>query len=250
MTQHPDANLQSTTPPAATATPASSAAVSHTAADSARSAGARWPVAIFDLDGTLADTVDLIVASYQYAFRAVIGREEDPEVIKSWIGRPLIGAFRDHSPEHADELYATYLRWNTDNTERLIRGFDGVAEVLAAVRAAGVRVAVATSKRRESAQQAMDILGLSEHVEVLVGMEDTEIHKPDPAPLLLALTRLGERDPSRAVYIGDAVVDALAGKAAGMSTVSVTWGAGTREALAGVRPDATASTATWPAQYP
>ncbi|RKT76877.1 pyrophosphatase PpaX [Terracoccus luteus] len=196
----------------------------------------RWPVAVFDLDGTLADTIGLIVASYQHAFRTVVGREEDEAVIRSWIGRPLIQAFADHSPEHADALYATYLRWNTDNTERLIAGFDGAREVLADLRAAGVRVAVATSKRTESARQAMAILGLDEHVEVLVAMEDTERHKPDPTPLLLALERLRHSDPADAVYVGDAVVDVLAGKAAGMSTVAVTWGAGVRDALDGIRP--------------
>lgn len=203
---------------------------------------ARWPVAIFDLDGTLADTVNLIVESYQHAFRTIIGREEDPDVIRSWIGRPLLTAFRDHSPEHADDLYDTYLTWNSDNTERLIRGYDGVRDVLAALTAAGVKVAVATSKRRDSAQQAMDLLGLSDVVSVLVGLEDTEIHKPDPTPLLLALDRLSESDPSRAVYVGDAVVDVLAGKAAGMATVSVTWGAGVRGALEKVRPDGIADT--------
>jgi pyrophosphatase PpaX len=195
----------------------------------------RWTTAVFDLDGTLADTIDLIVESYQHAFRTVLGREEDPTVIRSWIGRPLINAFRDHSPEHADELYATYLQWNADNTERLIRGYDGVREVLSDLRAAGVRVGVATSKRRESALQAMDILGLSEHVEDLVAMEDTERHKPDPTPILLCLERLG-RGSNDAVYVGDAVVDVLAGKAAGVDTLAVTWGAGTTEALYGVRP--------------
>lgn len=224
------------------ATSASDAATRTTASATPDLRRGRWPVAIFDLDGTLADTVALIVASYQYAFRTVLGREEDPEEIKTWIGRPLPVAFAAHSPEHADELYEVYLRWNAENTERLIRGYEGITDVLSGLRAAGVRIAVATSKRRESAQQAMDILGLSEYVEALVGMEDTEIHKPDPAPLLLALSRLGERDPSRAVYVGDAVVDALAGKAAGMATVAVTWGAGTPDALAGVRPDAVAST--------
>ncbi len=203
---------------------------------------ARWPVAIFDLDGTLADTVNLIVESYQHAFRTVIGREEDPEVIRSWIGRPLATAFGDHSPEHADELYETYLAWNADNTERLIRSYDGAREVLASLGTAGVKVGVATSKRRDSAQQAMDLLGLTEHVSVLVGLEDSELHKPDPTPLLLALERLDESDPSRAVYVGDAVVDVLAGKAAGMATVSVTWGAGVRGALEKVRPDGIADT--------
>lgn len=202
----------------------------------------RWPVAVFDLDGTLADTVNLIVESYQHAFRTVLGREEDPAVIRSWIGRPLIQAFQEHSAEAADELYATYLRWNADNAERLIKGYDGARELLADLRSAGVRVGVATSKRRESAQQAMALLGLDEHVEVLVAMEDTDRHKPDPTPLLLAIERLGLRNPGRSVYIGDAVVDVLAGKAAGMDTVSVTWGAGERTALQGVRPTVLAAT--------
>jgi len=202
----------------------------------------QWSTAVFDLDGTLADTIHLIVESYQHAFRTILGREEDPDVIRSWIGRPLVGAFRDHSPEHADELYATYLRWNADNTERLIRGYDGVREVLGDLRAAGVHVGVATSKRRESAEQAMDILGLSEHIQVLVAMEDTERHKPDPTPLLLALDRMG-RGSNNAVYVGDAVVDVLAGKAAGMDTVAVTWGAGQPDALHGVRPSAVVTTA-------
>ena len=202
----------------------------------------RWSTAVFDLDGTLADTINLIVESYQHAFRTVLGRQEDPDVIRSWIGRPLIGAFRDHSPEHADELYATYLRWNADNTERLIRTYDGVVEVVGELRAAGVHVGIATSKRRESAQQAMDILGISPHVDVLVAMEDTDRHKPDPTPLLLALQRMG-RSSNGAVYVGDAVVDVLAGKAAGMDTLAVTWGAGLPEALHGVRPAAIASTA-------
>ncbi|MFM6849603.1 MAG: HAD family hydrolase [Terrabacter sp.] len=202
----------------------------------------RWSTAVFDLDGTLADTINLIVESYQYAFRTVIGREEDPDVIRSWIGRPLIGAFRDHSPAHADELYDTYLQWNADNTERLIRDYDGVVAVLADLRAAGVAVGVATSKRRESARQAMEILGISEHVDVLVAMEDTERHKPDPTPLLLALERMG-RSANGAVYVGDAVVDVLAGKAAGMDTVAVTWGAGLPGPLEAVRPSAVVTTA-------
>ena len=202
----------------------------------------RWTTAVFDLDGTLADTIDLIVESYQHAFRSILGREEDPAVIRSWIGRPLLSAFRDHSPEHADELYETYLAWNADNTERLIRGYDGVREVLRDLAGSGVHVGVATSKRRESAQQAMDLLGLSEFVEVLVAMEDTERHKPDPTPLLLALERMG-RSSNDSVYVGDAVVDVLAGKAAGMDTVAVTWGAGLPEALQGVRPTLVAGSA-------
>jgi len=114
--------------------------------------------------------------------------------------------------------------------------------VLGDLRGAGVHVGIATSKRRASAEQAMDILGISQHVDVLVAMEDTDRHKPDPTPLLLALERMG-RSSNAAVYVGDAVVDVLAGKAAGMDTLAVTWGAGLPQALHAVRPTAIASSA-------
>ncbi|HET7399963.1 MAG TPA: HAD-IA family hydrolase [Intrasporangium sp.] len=201
-----------------------------------------WPTVVFDLDGTLADTVELIVESYQHAFRTVMGQEEDAAVIRSWIGRPLLAAFQAHAPRHADALYAEYLRWNAANTERLIRGYAGIREVLAELATAGLRLGVATSKRRESARQATQLLGLAGYLPVLVALEDTEVHKPEPAPLLLAVERLGG-DPGRAAYVGDAVVDVLAGKAAGMSTVAVTWGAGRADALAAAEPDAMAADA-------
>lgn len=203
----------------------------------------RWKAAVFDLDGTLADTVGLIVASFQHAYRTVVGLEHDEAVIRSWIGRPLIEAFTAEHPEHADELYAAYLQWNSDNTERLIASYPGVAEMLDELAAGGVRIGIATSKRTVSARQAVDLLGLGAHVEVVVAMEDTERHKPDPDPVLLALARMGV-DPTEAVYVGDAVVDVLAGKAAGTDTVAVTWGAGLREPLEQVRPTAVATSAS------
>ena len=201
-----------------------------------------WPTVVFDLDGTLADTLELIIESYQHAFRTVLGREEDPETIKSWIGRTLMDAFISYSPDHAHALYEAYLPWNEANTERLIRPYDGVRDLLGDLSAAGVRLGVATSKRRASAAQAMRALGLADYLPVLVGMEDTSTHKPEPAPILLAVKRLGGT-PAETVYVGDAVVDVLAGQAAGTATVAVTWGAGRPEALAVAGPDAMATDA-------
>lgn len=203
---------------------------------------ARWPVVIFDLDGTLADTVGLIVASYQHAFRTHLGREVDAELIKSWIGRPLTQAFREYSPENWETLYATYLEWNTENTHRLIGSYEGISTMLEALTEAGVEVGIATSKRRESAQLAMEILNITPHIQTLVAMEDSELHKPDPTPLKLALSRLGKQ-PEDAVYIGDAVVDIVAGQAAGMSTIAVTWGAGVESDLQAAQPTAIARSA-------
>ncbi len=196
---------------------------------------------MFDLDGTLADTVELIVQSHQHTIGTKLGKQEDPAVLRTWIGRTLEVAYHDYCPERADELVAAYIEWSDANTARLLRGFDGIGQVVDQLDAAGLRLAVATSKRRSQATRVMSELGLDEHIEVLVTMEDTDKHKPDPQPLLMAVQALGGT-PAEAVYVGDAVVDTLAGKAAGMSTVAVTWGAGHPDALAGVRPDRVAHT--------
>lgn len=195
----------------------------------------RWTTAVFDLDGTVVDTVPLIVASYQYAFRTHLGREEDEARIRAWIGQPLIRAFREVDPELAPAMYDTYLQWNHAHTQGMIGSFEGVRELLEDLPARGVRTGVATSKRRGQAQRAVTFTGLDDVLDLTVTLEDTQAHKPDPTPVLLACQKLGA-DPAQAVYVGDAAVDILAGRAAGLDTVAVTWGAATREALADAGP--------------
>ncbi|HEX2705062.1 MAG TPA: HAD-IA family hydrolase, partial [Candidatus Lustribacter sp.] len=183
----------------------------------------RWPVAVFDLDGTLVDTIHLIVESYQHTFRTHRGHTEDEARIRSWIGRPLIEAFREVDAHEAEAMYATYLTWNRANTERLIRRYDGVEDLLVALRSAGVRVAVVTSKRRDAALPALRLCALESYVDLLVTMENTTRHKPDPEPLRFALSQLGI-GADQACYVGDAAVDLLAAAAAGMAGIGVTWG--------------------------
>ncbi len=194
----------------------------------------RWPVILFDLDGTLADTINLIVTSYQHAFKQVIGREWDPAEIKSWIGMSLIDAFHTAlGKELGDEAFAVYTTFNEANTERLIRGYDGIPELLADLNAAGVRTGVVTSKRRGQAQRAIDLCHLD--IRLLVAHEDVDAHKPDPRPLLLGLEML-DGTPSDAVYVGDAAVDVIAAHHAGLPSVAVTWGAGERSAIEAAGP--------------
>jgi pyrophosphatase PpaX len=119
--------------------------------------------------------------------------------------------------------------------------YAGIDRLLRDLSGTGVAVAAATSKRRASAEIAAGLTGLSSHLDVLVTMEDTVVHKPDPEPLLLAVNRLGAT-PDQAVYVGDAIVDVQAARNAGMAAVAVTWGAGVREALEAMAPDVVAET--------
>ena len=194
----------------------------------------RWPVTLFDLDGTLADSINLIVTSYQHAFREVAGHEWDETEIKSWIGKSLIDAFRDAlGDELGEKAYASYTAFNEANTERLMKGYDGVPELLRDLNAAGVKTGVVTSKRRPPAEWAIRLCGLD--IPLLVGHEDVLAHKPDARPLLRGLELLGARAED-AVYVGDAAVDVIAARNAGLPTVAVTWGAGVRSDIEATEP--------------
>jgi pyrophosphatase PpaX len=105
----------------------------------------------------------------------------------------------------------------------------------------GATIGVVTSKRHVSATNTLRAAGLDGHLPLLVAMEDTDAHKPDPEPLLLALQRLGVR-AADCVYIGDAVVDVLAARAAGMASIAVTWGAGEHADLMAAGPLAVVDT--------
>lgn len=196
----------------------------------------RFQTIFFDLDGTLANTIPLIVASYQHAFREVRGVEIEDARARAWIGRPLLGALLEEDPERGHELDRTYREWNLANTARLIERYAGVPEMLTTLTSAGANLHVVTSKRRDTARLALAGVGIDHLIDVAGALEDTTRHKPDPEPLLAACRTLGV-DPATAVYVGDATVDVLAARAAGMHAIAVTWGAGERAALEATLPD-------------
>ena len=198
----------------------------------------RWPCVVFDLDGTVADTIGLIIASYDHALNNVLGHRPDPRQVRTWIGRTLRATFGEQWPGHVDELVDTYRAWNRANAPRLIAGYPGVPELVADLAAAGITAGIATSKGREAAVETLQLAGVD--LPVTVAMEDTALHKPNPEPILLALERLGCTGP--AVYVGDAVVDIEAARAAGPDSIAVSWGAGDTDALAAAAPTALAST--------
>lgn len=191
---------------------------------------------LFDLDGTVVNTIPLIIASYEHAMLEVLGLRPTPEEARGWIGEPLYSTFGARFPERAQELVDSYIAWNLAHLDELLQKYPGTPELLASLAASGAVVGLATSKRRASAETTLRSAGLAGAIEVTVAMDDTALHKPSPEPLLLAVERLGGR-PAEAVYIGDAVVDVLAARAAGMASIAVTWGAAPRASLEAAGPD-------------
>lgn len=206
------------------------------AAARAGAAATGFDPVVFDLDGTVVDTVELIVESFRHATRAVLGRTLPDDVILAGVGRPLMVQMRRLSASHAQELFDTYREYNHRRHDELVKGYDGMAGLLEGLRAAGKRLGIVTSKSADTTRMAFRAVDLEEHFDVVVTAGDTDEHKPSPTPLRLCLERLGAV-PEGSLYVGDSPVDVEAGRAAGMATAAVAWGVFGREALLAVGPD-------------
>jgi pyrophosphatase PpaX len=191
---------------------------------------------LFDLDGTLIDTIDFILASVRHTFAERARGPSDADWIAG-IGTPLrtqLAAYADGA-EDLDALVERYRQHQRAHHDEMTRCYSGVREVLAEIRQGGHRVGVVTSKLAEPAARALRHVGIEALVEVLVGADDCERHKPHPEPVLRALARL-DAGPDAALFIGDSPHDIAAGNAAGVVTAAVLWGACSREALAAANP--------------
>jgi pyrophosphatase PpaX len=196
---------------------------------------------LFDFDGTIVDTTELIHESMRRTVTEVLGREPGREILMANVGQPLprqMEFLANGQPEKTEELLEVYLHHNEELHEGLIQEFPNVGTSLVRLRDAGLELAVVTSKRRFSVEMALDSFpDLREVFDVFVTMEDTTEHKPLPAPLLKGLELLGDVSPERAAYLGDAPFDVAAARAAGVMSVAVSWGAFTSEALRAAGPD-------------
>jgi pyrophosphatase PpaX len=184
----------------------------------------RFPVVLFDLDGTLIDSGPIILASMQHATRTVLGREIAYEELAATVGgQGLVSQMRALDPDRVDELVEVYKEHN-DPLHETLEAFDDLLDVLPRLRVGGRRLGIVTAKRHRTVRLALDRFPeLAEQFEVIVGFEDTERHKPDPDPVLAALRKLGA-EPEQAAYVGDSPFDIQAAKAADVFAVAVGWG--------------------------
>jgi pyrophosphatase PpaX len=187
---------------------------------------------LFDLDGTLLDSIELILVSYRHtlATHGLPPRSDDD--ILSGLGTTLDDQFRRWGhDELLDELVATYIAHNLEVHDRHVRPYPGVGALVHELRGRGVRLGLVTSKRRRGGRQGLRALGLDDCFEVEIYGDEVTRPKPAPEPVLAALAGLGVEPSPRVSFVGDAIHDVEAGRAAGVHTTAVSWGAGKREQL-------------------
>jgi pyrophosphatase PpaX len=196
------------------------------------------PIAVlFDLDGTLIDTIDLILASAHAAFEGFHGRRPTDAEWIAGIGTPLhtqLMAF-SNSEAQAAELTVRYRTFQRQAHDRLTRVFPGTLEVLATLAAAGHPMGIVTSKSNEMMLRGLAHTGIAPYVRTTIGSDSCTIHKPDPFPVRLALQELGYTE-DEAVFVGDSPHDVNAGNSAGVISIAALWGAFTRTQLQPANP--------------
>jgi pyrophosphatase PpaX len=197
----------------------------------------RFPVVLFDLDGTVIDSGAIILASMRHAAKEVLGLEPSDEELMATVGGPGLEAQMEAlSPGRVEELVTVYRAHNEPLHDGLVC-CPGMDDVLVRLRDEGRRLGIVTAKRRKTVELAFATVPIAHLFETVVGGDETERHKPDPEPLLVALDRLGAQ-PEDAAYVGDAPFDVQAAKAAGVFAVAVTWGGiHARELLEAQEPD-------------
>jgi len=179
---------------------------------------------LFDLDGTLINTNQLIIDSFKHTYKKCLGLEVAEEEILKYFGEPLIITLKRYSEERGDELYQTYIDYNESRHNDAVTIFDGIQELLQQLENQGCILALVTSKRSKIALMGLELFDIRKYFKVFVALEDTELHKPNPAPVLKALELLGAQ-PEEAIMVGDSVFDIHCAHGAGVKAALVKWSA-------------------------
>ena len=188
---------------------------------------------VFDLDGTLVDSLPDIIASFQYALESHgLPSPSDAEV-RALVGHPLEAMYARFAPEHVEALCLRYREHYPRNFVNRSRPYPGAVELLRTLRARGYSVAIATTKRTDMARRFVEALGLLPEVDHVQGTDGFP-HKPAPDVIHRALAALGT---GGLWMVGDTTHDILAGRAAGLRTYAVTWGTHDATLLATASPD-------------
>jgi pyrophosphatase PpaX len=198
----------------------------------------RFPVVLFDLDGTIVDSGWMILESFRHATRTVLGREIPDEVLLARVGSGhLEDQMREFDAEKAEELAHVY-RQHYAPLHSELEAFPGMLDLLERLDGEGRKLGIVSAKRHDVVELAFEALGFGGLMDVVVGSDGAPRGKPHPDQILVALDRLAA-EPDRTAYVGDAPFDIAAAKAAGVHAIGVTWGGiHTRELMEAEGPDA------------
>ena len=193
---------------------------------------------LFDLDGTLLDSFDLILTSFHHTSQIHLGKVFSDEYWKSGVGKPLRTQLAQvaRCEEELDAMLETYRSYNLDNHDAMAKAYPGVVDVVRKLHDAGAKLGLVTSKLSIGANRGLRLLDLEDEFRVRVCADHVINGKPHPESVFKALGALDAK-PWEALFIGDSEHDMKAGRAAGVETVAVRWGPFSADTLADAAPN-------------
>jgi pyrophosphatase PpaX len=198
----------------------------------------RFDSLLFDFDGTLVDSIDLILQSFHHTVRVHrLPQVTDAEWLET-LGTPLRVAFRRFTsdPAEIERMIATYREWNYAHHDAMVKPFPGAVEAVHAAKAKGAKLGIVTSKNLRGLLRGLSLCGFDGAFDAFVTADSMEQSKPNPAPVLAALSQLGS-PKGRALLVGDSPHDIAAGKSAGIKTAACLWGPFSKRRLEEEGPD-------------
>ncbi|MCH1570218.1 MAG: HAD-IA family hydrolase [Longimicrobiales bacterium] len=199
-----------------------------------------WRGVLFDLDGTLADTLDLILQSFRYTMRQHLGSDPSTDAFLASMGKPLPIQLYDYARSETERLAMrdTYVAYQRRIHDEMVTSFPGAVSVVRTLRQRGTRVGIVTSKGHRIGRRTIEVCGLHDDIEHVVFGDQVEQPKPHPEPVLKALDALSlSDDPGSVLFVGDSPHDVRAGRLAGTKTAAVGWGPIDRRVLEAEQPD-------------
>lgn len=193
---------------------------------------------LYDFDGTLADSTELIMRCWRHTMATHLGHVPPDEEWLSGFGTPLetqLARF-GRSDDESLAMLNTYRDHQDGIHDELLRPFSGAAEIVAELDRRGYLLAIVTSKHRRATLRGMELCGIVEHFDEIVTPEDVTHAKPHPEPVEAALRRLGV-SADEAIFIGDSPHDIASGRAAGTRTAAALWGPFPHDDLIAAAPD-------------
>jgi pyrophosphatase PpaX len=191
---------------------------------------------LFDLDGTLIDTNELIISTYLHTLEKYFPGKYNRQDVLPFLGPTLHEVFGEMDPERVEEMVLEYRTYNLANHDALVKEFVGVMETIETLKKKGYKLAIVTTKREDVAFKGLRLMKLDPFFDVMIAYDHVKKVKPDPEPIFLALEKL-ESKPEETLMVGDNFHDVLAGKNAGTKTAGVAWTIKGRDYLAKYEPD-------------
>ena len=203
----------------------------------------RFTTAVFDLDGTLADTLPLIYLAFNEALEPALGRSMSGEEIRSKFGPPDNHIIATMLPgQSGDEAFARYVAAYEREHERLVTAFNGIEKVTRLASEAGMKLGVVTGKSRQTALFTLQAVGLLRYFPVVYAGAAVARPKPGAEAVTKILADLGHDPGTAGAFIGDSAADVIAGRAAGLTTIAATWGSPDHDELFASKPDIVVNT--------